>query len=182
MLDIISNSPVNLLAKLQLKDNPPGLWLISAPSGAGKTTLCSRIISQARDAGLTVGGLICPAVFESGEKTAIDQVDIASGERRNLGWRIRDGSDNTVGCWKFDVSVLDWGNEILSALGDEDLIVIDEIGPLELVEGKGYLEAMRLLDGGRYRMAVVVVRPALLQAAQERWPHAGELPVTMEEE
>jgi hypothetical protein len=49
------------------------------------------------------------------------------------------------------------------------------VGPLELEEGYGYQEALRLLDEGRYRAALVVVRPALLALARVRWPQAQVL-------
>ena len=50
--------------------------------------------------------------------------------------------------------------------------MIDELGPLELEEGHGYQEALRLLDEERYHTALVVVRPALLPLACLRWPDA----------
>ena len=65
-------------------------------------------------------------------------------------------------------------------LKDEDVIIIDELGPLELEEGYGYQQALHLLDEGRYRKAVVVVRPSLLPLARVRWPAAQGVSVTGE--
>jgi nucleoside-triphosphatase THEP1 len=41
-------------------------------------------------------------------------------------------------------------------------LIVDEIGPLELLRGEGWIEAMSVLRANDYRLAVVVVRPALV--------------------
>jgi nucleoside-triphosphatase len=164
--------PGSVLASFVSKKSPACLVLIAGPSGSGKTTCCSEIVSQASDIGLSVGGILCPAVFEGETKVGIDQLDISSGERQRLGVRSYDSNDTTVGCWHMDERVIARGNEILADLKDEDVIIIDEIGPLELEEGHGYQQALCLLDEGRYRIAFVVVRPALIPLAALRWPQA----------
>jgi nucleoside-triphosphatase len=166
------DSPDSLLASCFFEKSTKGLIFVTGPSGSGKTTHCAEIISHARETGLSVGGILCPAVIEAGEKTGIEQVNVATGERRRLGTRSSDTSENTVGSWQMDESVLAWGNEILISLTDEEIIVIDELGPLELEEGYGYQEALCLLDEGRYRVAVVAVRPSLVTLARLRWPDA----------
>ena len=165
------DSPDSLLASLLSENELTGLMLITGPSGCGKTSLCERLAGQAREAGLSVGGILCPAVFEDGSKVGIDQLDLATGERKRLGVRC-DGA-GTVGCWRLDERVIAWGNRNLTRLQGVDLIIIDELGPLELDSGGGYRQALRLLDEGRYQAALVVVRPALLPLAQRRWPQAA---------
>jgi nucleoside-triphosphatase len=111
-------------------------------------------------------------MFEGEKKVGIEQLDISTEEQRQLGVRCNGTSISTVGCWHMDESVIAWGNQIIAKLKDEDVIIIDELGPLELEDGYGYQQALNLLDEGRYRTAFVVVRPALLPIAQVRWPHA----------
>ena len=48
-------------------------------------------------------------------------------------------------------------------------LVIDEIGPLEMLQGKGYVQAMELLDKKAVQNAICVVRPSLLDEAKKRW-------------
>lgn len=145
------------------------MTVVTAPSGSGKTTFCAGFIKKARESGLSVGGFICPAVFENGIKIGIDMIDVASGERRRLATR-SDLAEATIGYWKMDESTLEWGNEIIAVLQEEDVIVIDELGPIEFEQSRGYWRALRLLDEGRYRIALAVVRPSLLSLAQTRWP------------
>lgn len=168
----ILNSPDLLLASCFSEKHQKSLVLVSGPSGSRKTTFCTEIVSQARDLGLSVGGILCPAVFERGEKVGIEQLDISTGERRRLAVRSKDAGNNTVGCWQMDAVVLALGNRIITRLKDEDVIIIDELGPLELEDGYGYQEALHLLDEGRYRTAFVAVRPILLPLARLRWPQA----------
>lgn len=148
---------------------------LTAPRGAGKTTICAEFVVQIREAGSSVGGFICPAVFEDGVKTGIDLLNLSNGERRRLGMRSSNEGKATIGDWKLDEDVIAWGNQILAEIKDEDITIIDELGPLELEEGYGFQEGLRLLDEGHYRSALVVVRPALLPLACLRWPKARVL-------
>jgi hypothetical protein len=71
-----------------------------------------------------------------------------------------------------DETVMAWGNAHLARLTPPDLLIIDELGPLEFSAGKGLQAAFPLLEGRGYRWGVVVIRPDLLAAAQGRWPWA----------
>ena len=148
------------------------LILISGPSGSGKTTFCSKLVSLARSSNTSIGGILCLAVFEGGNKVGIDQYDIKSEKQQRLGLRSKWMDSYAVGCWHLSKNVISWGNQALAELTKEDVVVIDEIGPLELENGSGYQQALRLLDERCYRLAFVAVRPSLLLVAQKRWPHA----------
>lgn len=59
--------------------------------------------------------------------------------------------------------------------GAGGLLVVDELGRLELMRNAGLTEAVKLVEGGavpRYPHALVVVRALLLQVAQERFADA----------
>ena len=63
---------------------PPGITILTGNRGSGKTRTCQKWVDQARQKGWSVSGLLCPAVFDAGEKTAIDVVNLATGEKRRL--------------------------------------------------------------------------------------------------
>ena len=67
---------------------------------------------------------------------------------------------------------MDWADQRLAEAEISDLLVIDELGPVEFFQGKGLLAGMERLDQGEYRVACVVVRSALLPNALQRWPNA----------
>ncbi len=151
----------------------PQLILVTGLSGAGKTTWCTRLVEQAQKQGLMVRGVLCPSVFEDGRKIGIDIVNLETGERRRLA-RLRDGGTGELVTtqWQFDPTAMAWGDHSLHDTKDGDLLVIDELGPLEFLRHEGLMEGLRLLDERRYRVACVVVRSSLLPNALQRWPHA----------
>jgi nucleoside-triphosphatase THEP1 len=69
--------------------------------------------------------------------------------------------------WTFDESGVAFGRAVLEACVHApcDLLVIDQLGPLELVEGRGWNVAFDLLARGRYAVALVVVNPRVLERA-----------------
>jgi len=65
-----------------------------------------------------------------------------------------------------------WANNVLREANGSDLLLIDEIGPLELLRGEGLTAGIDRLDGNSYKIACVVIRPSLIPSALHRWPHA----------
>jgi nucleoside-triphosphatase THEP1 len=161
--------------------------LITGHSGAGKTTWCRQWAESVRADGWRVGGLLSPPVMAGTQKVAIDLIDLHTGERRQLAqlWqKTSNPSGISTGEWLFDPAVLTWGNDVLSkltaVLTAVDLLIIDELGPLEFERGQGLQAAFDLIETGCYRMAGVVIRPSLLPQAQQHWPGAEIIPVTRE--
>ncbi len=68
------------------------------------------------------------------------------------------------GRFTFAAETLAWGNEVVrrALAGPADLVLLDEVGPLELAAGEGFLPALKMLLG-REKAGLVVVRPALLE-------------------
>lgn len=149
------------------------LAILTGPRGCGKTQACLQLAEAALAQGDAPAGLVSPAVFEDGDKTAIDLLDLGSGERRRLAERPPPGAAGTAGLgWRFDATALAWGNAILERLPAGGLLILDELGPLEFGHGRGLSAGLALLDARRHRQAVAVVRPELLPVALSRWPWA----------
>jgi nucleoside-triphosphatase len=120
-----------------------------------------------------VSGLLSPSLFRDGRKVGIEAVDLASSDHRQLA-ALREDNAARVSTprWAFDPEALAWANQVLAEADDSDLLVIDELGPLEFKRGKGLTAGLARLDAGDYRVAAVVVRSALLPQALQRWPDA----------
>lgn len=66
--------------------------------------------------------------------------------------------------------MLAWAEGFLSALPGGDLIILDELGPLEFEQNRGLVSGLGLIDSRRYRLSCAVIRPELVGAALSRWP------------
>lgn len=141
----------------------PSLWVLTGGRGIGKTTLCRDLADQARAAGWKVAGLLSLAVFENGVKTGILAEDLRTGESRPLAMLANQSPVTNyqlpLGQWIFDPSVIDWGNQILQSREPCDLFIVDELGPLEIYRGEGWVNAFDALRQVPYRFGVVVIRP-----------------------
>ncbi|GIV83686.1 MAG: hypothetical protein KatS3mg052_0693 [Candidatus Roseilinea sp.] len=149
------------------------LYALTGPRGAGKTTFCRRLIDLARAAGRDVAGVISPAVVERDTRIGFDAEAIRTAERRIFGRAApAAGLEVALGRWFFSPATLAWGNHVLSTSCPCDALIVDEIGPLELLRGEGWTAALDILRAGDYRIALVVVRPELLDAAHATLPIA----------
>jgi nucleoside-triphosphatase len=142
-------------------------WMVTGERGAGKTSLCRLLASQARNKGWDAAGVISPGVFENGVKTGIQVEDIRRGESHPLAsLEARGPFDLPVGKWYFDRTTLAWGNQVIANSPPCDLLIVDELGPLELLQGDGWQAALEVLSAGSYRLALVVIRPELQELAR----------------
>jgi nucleoside-triphosphatase THEP1 len=128
-----------------------------------------------------VAGILSPAVLEDGEKVVIEALDLRSGERRLLARR-RKGDSPTSGlltpAWAFDEATTAWANSVLQCATSCDLLIVDELGVLEMERNLGWTAGLAAVSAGKYRYALVVVRPQLLEAALTRWPQAQVVDVS----
>ncbi|WP_322508650.1 nucleoside-triphosphatase [Anaerolinea sp.] len=146
------------------------LSLVTGWRGSGKTTFCAGMVQAARQAGWDVAGLLSPAGFEEGRKTCIRAEDLRTGERRLLASISRQSDEDLAfGDWFFNLQTLQWGNRVLQASTPCDLLVVDELGPLEFRLSQGWVSALEVLQRGGFRRALVVIRPELLEEARSLW-------------
>jgi len=144
--------------------------LLTGELESGKTNLCLELYQLAQEAGIKVGGMISPAVFIGDKKAAIDALNLKSGIRKKLAeLRISHQSKLETQRWSFDPEVVDWGNKMLREAVPCDLLLIDELGPLEFQREEGWVNGFAVIDNGLYSTAVIVIRPSLIEEAASRW-------------
>ncbi len=151
-----------------------GITILTGGRGAGKTRACQSIVEQARVKGWSIAGVLCPAVFENGVKTAIDMLDLSTGIQSQLAVTLKQKTGEIItDHWDFRADVLSHGNGILGSIGQCDLLIVDELGPLEFYRKKGWVKAFDTIARGEFKRAVVVIRPELIEEARTLWPSAG---------
>jgi len=153
---------------------PGAITLLTGPSRCGKTALCRELAREGTSLGRDIAGIISPARFTNGHKVGIEAVDLRSGETRTLATLQESARSDPhqLGLWRFDEACFEWGNAVLRQAVPCDVLVVDELGPLEWEQGRGWLAGLEAVDSGDYERALVVVRPALVPRALSRWPRA----------
>lgn len=172
------------------------LYLLTAPSGAGKTAFCRALAAEANAAGWDVAGILSPPIVENGIKTGIRVQNLRTQETQLLAVASPSSLPTShfplstshslppphvsLGYWRFDPSALAWGNDLLASCLPADLFIVDELGPLELLRGAGWQNALQALRQRTYKIGIAVVRPSLLDVAQDIYPHAQILSLPQE--
>ncbi len=151
----------------------PQLLLLTGLKGFGKTTWCLKLKQLADDEGIAVSGIISPGIYTGERKTGIEILDLSSGKKRVFA-ELNTGRAQRLSTprWSFDADSVAWANKILENKSESDLLIIDELGPLELLRGKGFVAGLARIDSKQFRVAIVVIRSSLLPKALQRWPHA----------
>lgn len=84
------------------------------------------------------------------------------------------------GRFRFDPRTLAWGNEALRRATPCQLLVVDELGPLEVERQEGWTSAFDVLNKADFRLALVVVRPECLVRAQLHLPASATAILTVD--
>ena len=144
--------------------------LLTGAVGAGKTTAAERVVDLARRRGLVCGGLLAPALTDRrGSKVGIWGVDLLTGERRTLARNDRELGGPRIGVYSFDDDALTWAAGVIErARGACDLLIVDEIGKLELWSHTGLASVVPRLASGEARRSLALVRASLLAELQAR--------------
>ena len=146
------------------------IYLLTGESQTGKTILCLEVVEIAKQKGIRLGGLVSPGVFHEGQKTAIDLLDVQSGKRLRLAESIEAGeTEISTQRWAFKTDAVNRGNQILKDAVPCDLLVIDELGPLEFQRGEGWVSGFKTITSSAYKAALLVIRPSLIDKALKRW-------------
>ena len=169
--------PRGVLPQVTTVDAAGTTHVITGDRGSGKSTLCARVAREALAAGLDVCGVVT-------EAAGLDQAqgrrvtDLRSGRSRRFGVQSTGsgaplpsappGSDPLTPSWLYDTGVFRWGNEVLGHATPCDVLIIDELGPLEILGDRGWFTAFEVLARRHFGAALVVCRPSLVAALDNR--------------
>jgi len=137
----------------------------------GKTTFLMKVVPHLIQQDYYVSSVLSPAIFVNSEKTGINIRNVSTGEERILAIRRNDENiqDATPG-YEFNESNLTWGNEILREAVPIDVLIVDELGPLEIKFNKGWQFGVEAVESGDYDLCIVVLREELHPFVRNDWP------------
>jgi nucleoside-triphosphatase THEP1 len=145
----------------------------------GKTSLLLNLIRQADCLSLDLAGVVSPGRFIDHIETGKFVWDLRSREKFLLASAVPgELLGMQLGLWTFDEDVLAWGNACFAAIEYCDVLLVDEIGPLELERKMGWMAALDALERVTARTAIVVIRPECLETMTARFPEAIHLELT----
>jgi nucleoside-triphosphatase THEP1 len=160
--------------------------LLTGRGGCGKTTACWKALPGLRTSGIKMAGFISPPLLDAGgKKTGIEMLNLATGEHHTFARIVSRDQGPDVGVYRLEGDAIEWARGVLASalFSDIDLLVIDEIGPLELQRGGGFAFALEpLADPERIPNAIVIVRRELVDELAERLGRPDMVRVEVTEE
>jgi len=144
------------------------ITVFTGPVDSGKTSRVKLEVKNALSMGKSVGGVFSEARMSGGIKTGYTAVDIRTGRRFQLVSREKLDSDIGTGSFYFSRAAFrEISDRILSSISC-DILVLDEIGPLEL-SGGGYAGVVESLRAAFEGELFLVVRDYLLDQLLSRF-------------
>lgn len=99
----------------------------------GKTTVVLNTVKGLRDKGYTIGGMLSREVRERGTRIGFEITTLPADEK---GWlaHVNQSTGPQVGKYKVNLHDLDQlgVSAIQEAIKDADIVIVDEVGPMEL--------------------------------------------------
>jgi len=132
------------------------VFLLTGKPGVGKTTVLIEAVRIMKERGCCVGGMISQEVRENNLRVGFKILDLNSGKS---GWlaKVNQKSGPQIGKYRVNIEDLDiiGAQAIADAMANCDIIVIDEIGPMELFSEKFKEATRKALENRKPVIAVV---------------------------
>ena len=148
----------------------PQVIIITGEVHEGKTTFAQSVVNLLLREKIKVSGFLAIAMNENGERKGFNLYDIEKGESTSLCTVVKAENSAQTGKYYFNEETIKTGNAILDPenLSETQLIVIDEIGPLEL-KGQGWSSAIDNLTRNLTTPQLWIVRKGIIDKITRRW-------------
>jgi nucleoside-triphosphatase len=147
------------------------LLLITGNPGVGKTSVLLKVAEALKAKGYTVGGMISRDVRISGSRTGFEVVDLSSGMKGCLA-SVRQERGPRVGKYRVDIDDLNrvGVKAIMGACEELDVVVVDEIGPMELFSEQFREAVMKVAESKKLIVATIhwKMRSELIDSIKKR--------------
>lgn len=155
---------------MSFASNPHGpLILISGRPHSGKSYLVAELLQQLRPLGWRIAGILAEGHWQNDRRSGFTLVDLSDGRRTPLAARIV-GDDSQNPPYVFHASGIAAGYRALATerCARADLLVVDEVGCLEL-QGGGWADRLAPLLARPEAVHIWVVQSAWLPAVCRTW-------------
>ncbi len=125
-------------------------YFLTGRPGVGKTTVLTKIVDELKREGINVGGMVTKEFRTNREREGFVIYNLSSGAK---GWLARKGLGygSQVGKYHVCLDGLEsiGVNAILDAVATADVVVIDEVGPMELLSVHFHDAVLRALESDK---------------------------------
>ena len=141
--------------------------IVTGRPGSGKSTVVSRACDELQRRGWRIGGVVCPEVRVQGERVGFEIIDLMTGERGTLAG-VEPSSGPPIGKYYVNINDLEGVGvrAVRRALDRADLIVIDEVGPMEM-KSRAFQDCIREAFRSTKNMIAVVHWTMVLRFSSE---------------
>ncbi len=146
----------------------PLIVIIVGERQIGKSTVCSQLIHHLRETQIEVSGFITLQP----QPHTLAALYLKTGQTYPLTLPFDAEAGIAFQHFRMDATAMEHTARMLPGCFPTTVFILDELGPLELIHGKGWANVLRLLKYERYGVAIIVVRPELLVEAIRQLPHS----------
>ncbi len=154
----------------KIKNKKNVVIIITGEVGTGKTSFLKKLIVRFEEQNIKTGGLLSKRIYQNEKLEGYDLFSIKQNKYVPL---IREKcfseNDLSLGSYYFNSETINIGNKIL--LEDSklsDILIIDEIGPLEL-NNNGWANTITTILTSTKIPMIWIVRTSLLHEVQRKW-------------
>lgn len=146
------------------------IFLITGAPGTGKTTVVSKTVTALKARGIAVGGMISQEARDCCTRKGFEIIDVVTGKN---GWLAHVDQKTGPQVGKYHVNLSDLERigvkAIESATEKCDVVVVDEVGPMELFSKEFKQAVQAALDSDKVVLAVVHAKgkDALIEQAKQ---------------
>jgi nucleoside-triphosphatase THEP1 len=151
-------------------------------SGNARAVQVKAVVDELGRRGIPVAGFFQPAIVENRKKIGFRVQDAATGEVLDLARRVAPGDGDFGTSFEFFDAGFDLGRRALAGLASGSVLVIDELGPIELRGGGHWPAVERALTTTDLAGHVGVVRRTLVPALVEALDAGDVIVVDLEVE
>jgi nucleoside-triphosphatase THEP1 len=138
------------------------ILVLSGPVHGGKTTFLERSLAHWATRGLAPGGFLSVAVTGASGATGYDLLELKTGRRNPYLRREGEPDAERIGPFFFVPSTLERARSIIREADPRELLIVDEVGPLELLGG-GLWPVLREALSRPGMRCLLVVREEILE-------------------
>lgn len=146
------------------------IFLVTGKVHSGKSTFIKDFVNACKEDSIRVMGFMAAGTFKNNKRDSFHLTDISTNESMLLASREKNDKWTRHKDFYFNPEAFKHGEEIIiDGLNSKaDIIVLDEVGPMELAE-KGWHDVIKILDKNYDIHQIWVVRERIVEEVRDRW-------------